>query len=47
MKFYRLVFANLDESPANRSLIKSLYGEWRKAEPENSNEGFTGRPGWA
>lgn len=47
LKFYRLVFANLDGSPANRSLIKSLYGEFMKADPENSSEGFTGRPGWA
>lgn len=42
----RAVFA-VDGSPANRSLIKSLYGEGRKSEPENSNEGLTGRPGWA
>lgn len=46
-EFYQLVFANLDRSPANRSLIKSLYGELMKADPETSSEGLTSCPGWA
>lgn len=40
------MFVNLDESFVNRLFIKSLYGEWRKVEFENSNEGFIGRFGW-
>lgn len=47
LEFYQRVFANLDGSQANRSLIKSLCGEFTQAGPENSGEGFTGHPGWA
>lgn len=47
LEFYQRVFANLDGSQANRLLIKSLYGEFTQAGPENSSEGFTGHPGWA
>ena len=46
--FYQLVFANLEESFANRSLIKSLYGKFRKAySGENKREGLIERSGWA
>lgn len=47
LEFYQRVFANLEGSQANRSLIKSLHGEFTQAGPENSSEGFPGHPGWA
>lgn len=44
---YQLAFANPEGSFANRALIKSLYGKFRKAEPEErKTEGFIERAFW-
>lgn len=45
---YQLLFANPEGSFANRSLIKSLYGKFRKADPEENKSGvFIEHSGWA